>query len=154
MQTTKKKKRKPGTPEIVLTDAQISQIEIMAGLGLTRPQIAAILGLSERSLYNKKDLDQRVTEAMARGDAKAASQVTQTLYRMATSGECPAATFFWLKTRLGWRDNTPVAAPDDLKPLRIFRTSIQPDGTLLQQIIEDDRAKSHTIDADAKPVLQ
>jgi hypothetical protein len=34
----------------------------------------------------------------------ASGQVTNTLYRMATSGRHPAATFFWLKCQAGWRE--------------------------------------------------
>ena len=35
---------------------------------------------------------------------KANLTVARTLFEMATSGKHPAATFFWLKTRAGWRE--------------------------------------------------
>ena len=34
-------------------------------------------------------------------------KVAQTLYQMATSGECPAATIFWAKTRNHLRERSP-----------------------------------------------
>jgi hypothetical protein len=42
------------------------------------------------------------------GAAKATAAVAQTLFKMASSGQCPAATIFWMKTRAGWRETNVV----------------------------------------------
>jgi hypothetical protein len=44
----------------------------------------------------RDELDKAAIEANAK--------VAQTCYQMAISGQHPAATFFWLKTRAGWRE--------------------------------------------------
>ena len=43
-------------------------------------------------------------EELDNGATKANVKVVAALFKMATSGDCPAATIFWCKTRLGWRE--------------------------------------------------
>ena len=45
---------------------------------------------------------------MVTGSVKANSSVAQSLYKMATSGKCPASTMFWLKCRAGWRETSVI----------------------------------------------
>jgi hypothetical protein len=88
----------------LLTDAEIRQVETMAGIGLKVEQIAAVIGISKPS-FDRRQADQPgVSDAIERGRAKAASSVLQTLFKMAVSGKCVAATIFWAKTREGWRE--------------------------------------------------
>lgn len=73
-------------------------VEALAAFGMPRDRIAAMIGISEPTLrkHFRDELDN--------GLDKANAAVAKTLFSMATSGECPAATFFWLKTRAKWRE--------------------------------------------------
>jgi hypothetical protein len=84
----------------------------MAGYGMTQQDIATTL-----ALRSTKTLRKHFRKELDRGAVDAKAQVLQKLYHMAKSGECPAATIFWVKTRLGWRETQtvetrPVAIPD------------------------------------------
>lgn len=87
------------------SEKDLREIETMAGLGLRYEDIAAIKGMCADTL--KKYADATLT----RGRAKANANVMQTAYQMAVSGQCPALTIFWLKTRCKWREHS---AEDDL----------------------------------------
>lgn len=43
-------------------------------------------------------------EQIARGGAAATQKVIATMFKMATSGQSPASTMFWLKCRCQWRE--------------------------------------------------
>lgn len=73
-----------------------------AGYGLKDEQIANLVGVSEATLKR------HCAEELARGRLDAKAQVTQTAYRMATSGHNQAMTIFWLKVRCGWKERTIV----------------------------------------------
>jgi hypothetical protein len=83
----------------------------MSAYGIGQEEIATVIGL--RSV---KTLRRHFRQELDRGAIGANAQVAQTLYKMATSGNSPAATIFWLKARAGWRDGQefdqrPQAAP-------------------------------------------
>ena len=70
--------------------------------------------VAQVGLRSAKTLRKHFHDELDRGAAEANSQVRRTFYKMATSGECPAATIFWLKCRDGWREGGEfrhVAAP-------------------------------------------
>jgi len=99
-------------PRFVPTEERRKIVKSMSAYGVRQEEIATSLGLrSTKTLrkYFREDLD--------RGAIEAKAQVLQTLYKMATSGKCPAATIFWVKSRLGWREiqvveTRPAAIPD------------------------------------------
>ena len=98
-------------PEIkFFNEKEIEKIEVMAGLGLTTEQMAAILGVSkktfERRCYGPNE-QPGVSDALIKGRAKASYRVMQTAFGMATSGKHPVMTMFWLKCREHWKDNSP-----------------------------------------------
>ena len=70
----------------------------MTAYGIPQLEIAAVIGISDRTLHKvfRDEIDKAATEANAK--------VAEVCFRMATSGTVPAATFFWLKTRAGWRE--------------------------------------------------
>lgn len=84
----------------VLTDGDYEKAAVMAGLGLTRPQIAAVLGMAPRTLNDRKNGDPRLAAALDRGKADAAIQVGQALFRRARAGDVNAIRW-WEMTRLG-----------------------------------------------------
>src|SRR5215471_2163391 len=85
-------------PKYVPTEAHRREVLTMTGFGITQPEIATMLGISDRSLrtHYRRELDTGATEANMR--------VAQSLYTMATRDKIPAAAIFWMKCRAGWRE--------------------------------------------------
>lgn len=95
-------------PEIV------RQVETMAGLGLRTEDIAAVVGVSTRTI------ERHLLDAVQRGRSRATAQVAQTAYKMAVSGEVPAMTMFWLKCQGRWREKHEVEITDNrAKPIQV-----------------------------------
>jgi len=86
-------------PSFRLTDEQRLQIKSMAAMGTPQDQIARKMGCTAKTLrlHCRDELDLGVIEATY--------NVSKTLYQMATSGTCVAATIFWMKTRGGLKEN-------------------------------------------------
>jgi hypothetical protein len=73
-------------------------VRAMAAYGIPQLDIACVIGISDKTLRLafRDELDKAGIEANAK--------VAEICFKMATSGKVPAATFFWLKTRAGWRE--------------------------------------------------
>jgi hypothetical protein len=86
-------------PRITPTDEQRRLVKSLSACGIPHEQIARQIGIrSPKTVrkYFRTELDGGALEANA--------QVAKTLYQMATSGQCPSATMFWLRFRAGWRE--------------------------------------------------
>ena len=83
------------------TDKDQRMVEAMAGLGMRQDKIARVLRIDAKTLrkHFRILLDSAADIAT--------TQVGATLYRLATSGRCVAATIFWMKSH-GWRETTGV----------------------------------------------
>jgi hypothetical protein len=75
-----------------------AQVEDLAGYGLTHAQIAHVLKVSQDTV------ERHYAEELEAGLALALATVAKTAFQMATSGEEPAMTMFWLKTRAKWKE--------------------------------------------------
>lgn len=95
-------------PEI--DEQMIRQIEELAGYGLSMPQIAAVVGFSERTLHRRKNEHEAVEAALSRGRARAAAIVGKALFQRAKDGDVPAIRW-WEMTREG-RSEKRDANPD------------------------------------------
>ena len=86
------------TAEFVPSPEQRKLVKTMSAFGIPQIDIAEVVGISDRTLRKafREELDRGVIEANMK--------VAETCFRMATSGTVPAATFFWLKARAGWRE--------------------------------------------------
>lgn len=84
-------------PRKDFTNDHIRQIETLAGYGLSLPQIAAVIGISERELRLRKHED-TVNAALQAGQAKAQGVVGKALYIRAKAGDV-AAIRWWEMTR-------------------------------------------------------
>ncbi|MBV8916413.1 MAG: hypothetical protein JOZ05_25670 [Acetobacteraceae bacterium] len=86
------------TAKFAPTDQQRRTVRAMAAYGVPQDDIARVIDVAPKTLrlHFRDELDRAVIEANAK--------VAQTCYQMAISGQHPAATFFWLKTRAGWRE--------------------------------------------------
>jgi len=105
-------------PPFAPTEEQRKIVTALAGYGAKQEDIARILEISEHTLRSRfrKELD--------RGAAEAKAKVLQTLYKLAISGKCPAATFFFAKTRCGLRERGgPVETAESQPPE--FRVVVQ-----------------------------
>jgi hypothetical protein len=101
-----------------LPGADLSQVEVIASLGLTDMEIALILGISERTLNYWKKNDEFL-QSLKRGKTKADFQIAKSLYEKAKGYQVvdkngktinvpgdTTAMIFWLKNRQPdrWRD--------------------------------------------------
>ena len=88
----------PGRKVYQPTDKDRGIVRAMAAYGVPQEDIGKVVGVSHVTLrkYFERELETAALEANAK--------VAETCYSMATSGNVPAATFFWLKTRAGWRE--------------------------------------------------
>lgn len=84
------------------TEPQRELVRLMASYGVPQERIAQAVGVSENTLRKHFRFE------LSAGQDVANAQVVKTLYRMATSGDCPAATIFWVKARLGWKEKAEI----------------------------------------------
>jgi hypothetical protein len=96
-----------GRPPFVPTDADRKQVEALSGYGLPVHQIAALIqgGISVDVLYD------HFRDEMVSGKAKANSQVAQTLFKKAMSGDT-AAAIWWSKSQLRWTERHEIVGAD------------------------------------------
>lgn len=119
----KKAPRKPGRKKTPIDPAQV---EKLASQGLTKAQIASIIGLSESHWYAREAKAPEITEAYKRGKSRGVLLISNALFEAARSGNI-TAQIFYLKSRGGWRENIRLehAGVDDA-PIKISdpRTSL------------------------------
>ena len=87
-------------PRFQITDEVIRQIETLSGYGLTLIQVAAVIGISERTLTRLKTNEEKVLSAVVRGKARAETFVGKTLFERAKDGDISAIRW-WESTRAG-----------------------------------------------------
>jgi len=85
-------------------DIDISKVEEYAAQGLTQAEICLCLGISETTLYARKNESAVFEDAIKSGRAKAASAVANVLYLKATVEKDLGAIVWWEKTRRGLSD--------------------------------------------------
>jgi transcriptional regulator with XRE-family HTH domain len=105
-------------------DLDLEKIEQLAAQGLTQEQIAACLGIGERTLYKRKNAEAEVAEAIRRGQAKGVALVTNKLFGLCKDGNLGAICFY-MKTRGGWSEKHVMehSGPEG-GPLRIERVIV------------------------------
>ena len=81
----------------------LKQVESLAANGLTQEQIAAALGISERTLRSRKGDNADFADAIKRGKAKGIALVTNKLMESIKGGNMTGMIFF-LKTQAGWKE--------------------------------------------------
>ncbi len=91
-------------PRWDVTEAQVGQVETLTGYGLKLEEIAAYLGVSKVTFERACKKNNSLREALLKGRVKADAKVSESLFRQATSGKCPAATIFWMKVRRCWKE--------------------------------------------------
>lgn len=86
------------------TKEQLDMMQRAAGTGCTLDQISYLLNVKPRAFDDYIRKYPEVQERIEAGRAQASFKVMETAYSMAISGEEPAMTMFWLKTRCRWRE--------------------------------------------------
>ena len=98
-------------PKLNPTKEQRQQVEFLAAIGVRQEEIAEFVGIR-----SPKTLRKHFRAEIDRGATRASFNVGMTLYKMATSGQHPAATIFWMKTRCGWRERAALEPPTVAPP--------------------------------------
>ena len=133
-----------GQPKYEPTEADRNTVKSMAATGFPQEQIATCLGTYGIA---PKTLRKHFARELATAEIKANVNVANRAYKMAVEGEPPAATFFWLKTRAGWKETSRVehTGPDGraLIPIEAARA-------LLASAAKPRRAE----DSDEKPIQE
>jgi len=120
-----------GRPAFQITPKMIAEAERLAGLGLTKEQIAAGLGICRDTLYRKERDFSDLSDAIKKGQASGIAKISNALFENAKSGNV-TAQIFYLKNRAPsqWKDR--VAAFDDNTPVPEKITVEIVDGRLIK----------------------
>ena len=91
-----------------ITDESIKKIRKYASRGLTRRQIAAAMGWSHTTLYNKLKKNVAIVDAIKEGEASGIKKVANALFKTALDGNV-TSMIFYLKNRAPneWKDRVP-----------------------------------------------
>lgn len=106
--------KRRGRKRWVPTEEDILKIRIYAGLGSTKAQIGAIMGVTPDTL-NKHE---RVRDAFEAGKAETITKVAGKVVEAALKGNLSAAIFY-LKTQAGWRETNRIEHAIDGEALTI-----------------------------------
>jgi hypothetical protein len=97
-------------PNFRPTEEQRRMVKSLSAFGVPQEQMANRMGIR-----SPKTLRKHFRDELDGGALEANSKVAKTLFDMATSGQVPAATMFWLKCRAGWKER-PMFEPAAIPP--------------------------------------
>ena len=92
------------------TEADRNTVKSMAACGFTGESIARCVGTDG---IDAKTLRKHFRQELDTSVDRANAAVGNSLFKMATSGECVAATIFWTKTRMRWRETQDMRFVDE-----------------------------------------
>ena len=116
----------------------LKQVESLAANGLTQEQIAAALGISERTLRSRKGEIADFADAIKRGKAKGIALVTNKLMESIKGGNMTGMIFF-LKTQAGWKEtNLHEVTGANGDPISLLLTQVQGNSLGVSQLTADD----------------
>ncbi|HDR1805538.1 helix-turn-helix domain-containing protein [Pasteurella multocida] len=98
-------------------EIDLARVEALASNGLTQQQIADALGISERTLRDRKSNSADFADAIKRGKAKGIAFVTNKLMEQIKSGNTTAMIFF-LKSQAGWKEKQEIDLTNSDNSLR------------------------------------
>lgn len=121
-----KQKKKTGRPKgsnkIPMDARLIAQVEKLKGIGMTHEEIADIIGVSAVTFTKMAKDSPEFSLALRLGKAKAKAIVSETAFKMATSGRNAPMTQFWLRTQAGWKETVDVKVEN--KHTVVFETQV------------------------------
>ena len=80
--------------ELSVTNAELIMRTLSIGLGMA--EAAKLFGVSKRTLERRVSENTELKSAKSRGRLNRKKSVLETLYKMATSGDCVKSTIHWL----------------------------------------------------------
>lgn len=100
----------------------LKKVEALAAIGCTHEEICLNLGISERTLYRRKNDMAEMAEAIKRGQAMGIREIENALFKKAKEGNTTAQIFFlanrapdrWKsvnRTEVTGAGGTPISAP-------------------------------------------
>jgi hypothetical protein len=94
-----------GRPPFEITEDVCKKAETLAAQGLTMDQIAAVLGVGVRTVYEKQAQYPQFSQAISDGKAKGIATITNALFQNAKSGDTQAQKYY-LNNRdnANWKD--------------------------------------------------
>ena len=125
---TKVKKTRNMPNKVHEEDLDYDRIENMAGIGLNLSQIAAILGISDRTFNRYMNEYPRLRDAVLKGRAKGIAQIANVAFKAAASGKSNDMTRFYLRTQAGWTEKVDIEHSG--KTEVVFSTRIGTDGII------------------------
>lgn len=87
-------------------DIDIDRVAELAGRGLSQAEICLVMGISEDTLSRRKQDTAVFADAINKGRAAAAQEVSNALYQKATVDKDLGAIIWYEKTRRGLSDKT------------------------------------------------
>lgn len=135
-------------------DIDLDKVAELAGRGLTQGEIAACLGVSLRTIEGRKAQVAEFADAIERGKASAAREVSNKLFELCKRGNLGAIVWFE-KTRRGLSDRLAVevdwreeAKRDGIKPEALSATFEAMVEQMMQQQMEAKQDDGSSGDAD------
>jgi hypothetical protein len=110
-----------GRPKFEVTEELCEQVASLAGLGLTKAQIAVSLGVHRDTLRKREHESSAFSAAIKAGQTKGIEKIANALYENALDGNTTAQIFF-LKNRAPneWKDRVPEGTNSDaVAPQRV-----------------------------------
>jgi hypothetical protein len=92
-------------------ELDVSEIERLAGLGLTDEEICSCLGICRRTLVYRKAESALFAQAIKNGKSRANREVANKLYELCMQGN-PTAIIWWEKTRANRSDKLQVTSEE------------------------------------------
>ena len=94
---------KGNKPAFNPTDEQIKEIEMLAGLGLTKYLLQGYFGVNKDTWLKAEKRNPELRRAFTRGQSKTIARVSGKLYDKIMAGDLKAIIFY-LRTRGGWSE--------------------------------------------------
>ena len=102
-------KRGRPTTYFDLVQPRLNEVETWAGEGLTRPEIAARLGIDRATLHRYMNDHKELSDALKTGDGEIVANVEAALAKKALGGDVTAMIFFLKnKAPAKWRDKQDI----------------------------------------------
>lgn len=94
-------------------EIDLKLVEQYSAQGMSQAQVAAALGISETTFYQRKRDCEEFAEAVKKGQAMGIAVATNKLMQLVKAGN-PSAIFFYLKCKAGWKETNAfeMTSPD------------------------------------------
>ena len=129
-----------GRPKYKPTEADRYTVRSMAATGFAHTSISNCLGISG---IDEKTLRKHFRHELDTAADKANAAVANKAYQMAIAGDPPAATFFWLKCRAGWKETDRLDLNANIRAIE--REDIEARVSELEQAAELTKAGGKTV---------